>query len=151
MTVGIRIAVKQRPASPVQLCRFLNHGPITIKCFLTGAGVEFWLEENQSIIAKIPVPYPDDFQFGKAMVFALSYCSQRSEAYTITAQGASKAFHCKLGWLHAIDLDYFCEEAEEVTERGIFGYWRLLTRDDIAGLQALWPFAEMKEGREADA
>jgi len=151
VTIGIRISIKQRPASPVQLCRFHAYGPIKIKCFLTGAGVEFFLEKNRSIIAEIPVPYPDDVQFGKAMVFALSYCSQRSGAYTITAQDASKAFHCNLGWLHAIDLDYFCEEADEVIEGVLFGDRRLLTSDDIALLQAQSPYEDLKDGGEADA
>ncbi len=151
VTIGFRISIKQLPSNRVLLCRFHAYSSsVTIKCFVTAAGVEFLLEKNHTTIAEIPVPYPDDFQFGNHMVFALSYCSRKNQARTITAQGVSNPFHCQLGWVHVADLDYFIEQNDEGIEGVLFGDGRLLDPAYIAGLQAQSPYGNLEERGESE-
>lgn len=141
VTIAFRIQINEHLTNPVQLYRFHAYGPsATITCTVTTFGVEFFLTKLGSRIAEMFVPYPDHFQFGDDMVFALSYCSRTGQARTMTANSASDPVSCQLGWVHAADLEIAVEQDHQgLEQRFLLTFGRLLSTADVAELMALPP------------
>lgn len=141
ITIVFRIQVVEPLITPAQLYRFHAYGPsTTMLCTVTKYGVEFLLTRQGSRVTDMFVPFPESFQLGDDMVFALSYCSKTGQARTMTANGASAPVSCQLGWIHAYDLEIGVEQDHKgIEERFLLTFERLLPTADVAELMALPP------------
>lgn len=139
VTIVFRIQINEVLANPIQLYSFHAYGPsATITCSVTAYGVEFLLTKNGSRVAELSVPYPDSFQLGDDVVFALSYCSRTRQVRTMTAKGAADPVSCQLGWIHANDLEITVEQDHKgLEQRFLLTYERLLLTKDVTEMLSL--------------
>lgn len=141
LTIAFRIQINEPLIDGIELYRFYAYGPsATITCTVSASGVKFFLEKNRSTMAELFEPYPNGFQWGDDVVFALSYCSRTSQARTMTANGASDPVSCQLGWVHADDLEIDVEQDHKgLEQRFLLTFGRLLPTADVVELLALPP------------
>lgn len=142
LTIAFRILMKEPLPGRMQLYRFHAYGPsATINCNAAPAGIEFVLTKHGAKVVELSVPYPTGFRPGDDPIFAISYCSRTGEARTMTAKGASAPVPCRLGWVHALDLETAIEDDLKgaLEQCFLLTFERLLSTKDIADLQALPP------------
>jgi hypothetical protein len=142
VSIVIRLKVIEPPTTPLGLYRFRSHGPgVLIECSVTSSGVEFHLIKHGIQLSKLLIPYSiGEFPSGD-LVVVLSYCSKAGQVRTITSLGVVETKECKLGWLHAGDLEISVEDnLAGLVELGfMLTYRRLLSSKEVAKLEELPP------------
>lgn len=142
-SIVVRLQRKQHLGGHLNLFRFHSHvSAVTIAGFATPTGFLFHLLKRGAVIHEAHVPHPLSAELGMDVIAVLSYCSRTGEVRTLSADGPTPPQPCKIGWLHAAEL-----QLEEVNEpqkdmaelRFLLSFERLLSSKDAREMLELPP------------